>query len=161
MRVNTNMLEAQGARLIKTISDQVINTGRFISQETSFFPSFEVFNPPPQFEKRTEALWADVFDVCDGRSREGSMDLALGAFLRTTGTCWHSSGWHLSREAAEFRGETMVWGRRELAAPSLHPDMARCLRPLVGNNRLKKKKQIYRPLPRKKFKNKNNQEQYN
>lgn len=24
-------------------------------------------------------------------------------------------------------------------APSLHPDMARCLRPLVGNNRLKKK----------------------
>lgn len=56
MRVSTNMLEAQGARLIKTISDQVINTGRSISQEISFFPSFEVFNPPPQFEKRTEAL---------------------------------------------------------------------------------------------------------
>lgn len=33
----------------------------------------------------------------------------------------------------------MVWGRRELAAPLLHSHMARHLRPLVDNNRLKKK----------------------
>lgn len=46
MRVNTNMLEAQGARLIKTISDQVINTGRFISQEISFFHHLKFLIPP-------------------------------------------------------------------------------------------------------------------
>lgn len=63
MRVNTNMLEAQGARLIKTISDQVINTGRFISQETSFFPSFEVFNPPPNL-KREQRHSEQTFLTC-------------------------------------------------------------------------------------------------
>lgn len=87
MRVNTNMLEAQGARLIKTISDQVINTGRFISQEISFFPSFEVFNPSPNL-KREQRHSEQTFLTCVmgkvcGRSREGTMDLALGAFLRT------------------------------------------------------------------------------
>lgn len=66
MRVSTNMLEAQGARLIKTISDQVINTGRSISQEISFFPSFEVFNPPPNL-KREQRHSEQMFDVCDGK----------------------------------------------------------------------------------------------
>lgn len=37
MRVNTNMLEAQGARLIKTISDQVINTGVSFHNRSLFF----------------------------------------------------------------------------------------------------------------------------
>lgn len=50
MKVNTSNLEAQGARLIKTMSNQVINTGVF--SFTTDLLSLEVLHPPisPQFE---------------------------------------------------------------------------------------------------------------
>lgn len=75
------------------------------------------------------------------RSREGTVDLALTAFLRIY---WDllallQSDWHLGGGIRVQQRETL-WGRRQLATPSLYPDMARRLRPLVDNNRLKKKK---------------------
>lgn len=87
MRVNTNILEAQGARLIKQFQTKLLTRGVSFHKR-SRFPSFEVFNPSPHNLKREQRHSEQTFFTCVmgkvcGRSREGTMDLALGAFLRT------------------------------------------------------------------------------
>lgn len=87
MRVNTNILEAQGARLIKQFQTKLLTRGVSFHKR-SRFPSSEVFNPSPHNLKREQRHSEQTYFTCVmgkvcGRSREGTMDLALGAFLRT------------------------------------------------------------------------------
>lgn len=67
MRVNTNILEAQGARLIKQFQTKLLTRGVSFHKR-SRFPSSEVFNPSPHNLKREQRHSEQTFFyVCDGK----------------------------------------------------------------------------------------------